>query len=169
MNPVKALSAAAPGPALVIIGKWLNLFSTTIVAYPEWQADATNLALAIGTVFAIALPFAVGDVDKARVRIFGALCLLIMFVFVMICLFIWFHLGPPDPGQTRVNVPLWHDIWELVYISAMVLLIVAITLLTLSIDDRHNVLFWFIAAIAIFVVVVVIVLGIVHFSPTGTA
>ena len=168
MNPLKALSAATPGPAVVIIGKWLNLFSGTIIAYPEWQVDATNLAIAVGAVVAIALPFTMENIAKTRLRTLGIILLSLMFVLVVICVAIWFHLGPPDPGQVRANVPLWHDIWELSYVSAMICLIGSVTLLTLSIDERHRILFWVVTGIAIIVVVIGIVVGIVRFMSGGT-
>jgi hypothetical protein len=168
VNPLKAISAATPGPALVIIGKWLNLFSGTIIAYPEWQVDATNLALAVGAVVAVVLPFAMVNTDKAKLRRLGIVFLSLMFVLVVICVAIWFHLGPLDSGQARVNVPVWHDIWELSYILAMIFLIGSVTSLTLSIDERHTALFWIITGIAITVVVIGILFSIIHFAPGRT-
>jgi DMSO reductase anchor subunit len=169
VNPLKALSAATPGPALVIIGKWLKLFSGTIIAYPEWQIDATNLALAVGAVVAIVLPFTMDNTDKARLRALGIMFLSLMFVLVAICVAIWFHLGPPDPGQAKVNVPMWHDIWELSYILAMICLIGSVTFLMLSVDERHRAFFWIVTGIAIVVVIVGILFSIARFPPGRTA
>jgi hypothetical protein len=165
VSALRAFSTAAPGPAVVMIGKWLKLFSDTIIAYPEWQIDATNLALAVGVVAAIVLPFTMEKMDKRILKGFGICLLSLTFILIVICVAIWFHLGPPESDQARVNVASWHDIWELCYVLAMICLIVSVTFLTMSIDEKHNILFWIVTVIAIIILVVGIVFSIVHFVP----
>ena len=54
---IKKIAAIVPGPAVVFIGKWFELFSSTPLGYPEWQHDAENIALLISAFITIVLCF----------------------------------------------------------------------------------------------------------------
>lgn len=140
---IKKIAAIVPGPAVVFIGKWFELFSSTPLGYPQWQHDAENIALLISAfirAFVRTYSGRIRDDLNPPDR----------------CLWIRHRLGTPEPSIS--DVTWWQDIWEYVYIAAMVSLVATITVGGLYEGEAHPVVFWTILAI-----IVAILIGIAVF------
>jgi hypothetical protein len=77
-------------------------------------------------------------------------------ILLIACLWIRHRLGTPEPSIS--DVTWWQDIWEYVYIAAMISLVATITVGGLYEGEAHPVVFWTILAI-----IVAILIGIAVF------
>jgi TRAP-type C4-dicarboxylate transport system permease large subunit len=150
---IKKVAAIVPGPAVVFIGKWFELFSSTPLGYPQWQHDAENIALLIGAFIAIVLCLILKSSPKRLLFAFALAGLVLTLVAVAVCLWIRHHLGTPTTSISDVR--WWQDIWEYFYIAAMVLLVATITLAGLYEGEAHPWVFW-----AVFAIIAAILVGI---------
>jgi hypothetical protein len=143
---LKAIAAAVPGPAVVFVGKWLELFSVTHIANPEWEDGATRIAVGVGAFIAVILSLVLNGVNVNRDRLvvitlvgFG-----LTLVFLAGCWGIWYYLGPPNPGELDSYRPVWQDRWQTAYVFGMIFLITSISTGVLSQRDERPLLFWFV-------------------------
>jgi hypothetical protein len=157
MKALKAVAAVTPAPALVIVGKWLALFSATRLAHPEWQESADAIALGVGAFVAVFLCIGLADARKEMVRRWAWVGFVLTLLALAGCWGIWFYLGPPRAGERAPDPVFWRDLWQTLYIAAMVLLIATISLGALSLEQDKPGWFWTIAAVATIVLLVALV------------
>jgi MFS family permease len=149
MSRLKAVAAAVPGPAVVIVGKWLDLFSQTPIANPEWEDGATKFALAVGAFVATVLCLVSRDINRNRLIILTLVGFGLTLVCLAVCWGIWFHLGPPKFGERAKDSTGWQDLWETFYIAGMILLITTISAGSLAQRDEWPVVFWIVVGISL--------------------
>lgn len=150
---MKKIAAIVPGPAVAFIGQWFDLFLNSPLTYPQWQNDAAKIALGIGAFVAIVSCLILKSAPKGLLLGLTLGGLALTLILLGGCLWIHFHLGPPTPSIPDVR--WWQDIWEYVYIAAMVFLVATITFGGLYVGEERPILFWI-----IFAVIVVIILAI---------
>jgi hypothetical protein len=149
MKAFKAISAIVPGPAVLFVTQWLNLFSVTNLTSPEWQTSAERLSLAVGSFVAVILSILLRDAQKPRLKVWAWIGFVLTLVCVGACWGIWFYLGPPGPGQRGPAEPgRWRDVWEGVFVLAMVLLVATISLAALSLEERSK-WFWILVIVSV--------------------
>jgi hypothetical protein len=154
MKTPKALSAALPGPAVLFVGEWLDLFTEVGLASPEWQVGAHKAALAIGAFVSVALSMLLRDSDVRLLKRSGWALFGLTIAALLGCWAIWFHLGPPPPGGlATANPAWWRDIWRVVYVVAMVLLVTTLTVASLTLEKKNSAVFWVVAAVSALLVV----------------
>jgi hypothetical protein len=151
---IKKIAAIVPGPAVVFIGKWFELFSSTPLGYPQWQHDAENIALLISAFIAIVLCLILRSAPRGLLLGLTLAGLVLTLIFLVACLWIRHRLGIPEPSISDVR--WWQDIWEYVYIAAMVFLVATITVGGLYEGEARPWVFWI-----IFASIVAILVGIV--------
>jgi hypothetical protein len=134
----KTIGTVVPGPAVLLAGKWINLFSATHLTYPDWQEGADLIALAIAAVVAVVLSIALKDASKALIWI----GLVLVLAGLATCWSIWFHLGTP---MQAVDASWFQNVWQGVYIVTMVVLVATITVSALSLRKDKPKAFWMLA------------------------
>jgi hypothetical protein len=82
MRAFKAIAAIVPGPAVLFVTQWLNLFAATNLTSPEWQTSAEQLSIAGGSFVAVTLSILLRDAQKARLKLWAW----IGFVLTLACL-----------------------------------------------------------------------------------
>ncbi len=158
MKALKTIVAIIPGPALVYVGQWINLLSSTVLAHPVWQVAADRFALGFGTILTLFVSIGWADAPKEVLkRRFYVGCGIVI-VGVIICWVIWLNLGPPPPGAVAPNPTWWQGVWETVYVFTQSILVATISIGALSIREDKPWLFWFKAIIAVLLAVLVIYL-----------
>jgi hypothetical protein len=151
---IKKIAAIVPGPALFFIGKWLELFSGTHLTYPEWQNKADQIALAGGSVIAIVLCILLRAAPRGILYGFAWAGFALTFILLIACWLIWFHLGTPMPSNS--DVMWWQDVWEGIYIAAMLFLVATLTAAGLYEGETHPILFWILFALIVIIVLAII-------------
>lgn len=159
MKALKNVSAVVPGLALVFVGKWLELFSTTRLTHPEWQPWADEIALGAGAFVAVFLCIGMGGVPKRKLRFWSWICFTLTLLFLAGCWFVRMNLGPPRPGEIAPDPIFWQGVWQTLYILAMILLIATLTLAALTLKQDKPVWFW----VAVCLGAAILVVGIVGF------
>lgn len=146
----KTIGSVVPGPAVLLAGKWINLFSATHLTYPDWQEDADRIAIGAAAVVAVALAIALKDTSKAILKALVWVGLALVLAGLVICWLIWFHLGKPMQPEDA----LWfQNMWEGIYITTMVTLVATITVGALSLREDKPKTFWTIAIISALIVI----------------
>jgi hypothetical protein len=141
MRAFKAIAAIVPGPAVLFVTQWLNLFAATNLTSPEWQTSAEQLSIAGGSFVAVTLSILLRDAQKARLKLWAWIGFVLTLACLGACWGIWFHLGPPGPGQRAPFEPgSWRDVWEGIFVLAMILLVATISVAALSLEERSK---WF--------------------------
>jgi hypothetical protein len=159
MKALKTVSAVVPSLALVFVGKWLELFSTTRLAHPEWQQSAYEIALGAGAFVAVFLCISMEGAPKRKLRFWSWIGFALTLFFLAGCWLVRLYLGPPRPGEIAPDPILWQGVWQTLYILAMILLIATLTLAALTLKRDKPVWFW----VAVVVGALILVLGIVGF------
>jgi phosphate/sulfate permease len=144
---LKKIAAIVPGPAVVFIGKWFELFSSTSLTYPQWQHDAENIALGIGAFIAIVLCLVLKSAPKELLLGLTLTGLVLTLIFLVACLWIYHRLGTPEPSISDVR--WWQDIWKYAFIAAMVFLVATLTVGGLYEGEAHPWIFWIIFAVIV--------------------
>ena len=156
MKPLKSIIAIVPGPALVFVGQWINLLSSTVIADPGWQVAADQIALGLGAILTIFISIGWADLPKEKLKSrFFAGCAAVV-IGVAICWCIWLYLGPPAPGTVAPNPTWWQGLWETMYVLTQIALVATISIGALSIKEDKPGLFWFIVVAAVLVAAVVV-------------
>jgi hypothetical protein len=153
MKPWKAIASAVPAPVALWADRWLDLFSSTHLAYPEWQIDAQNTALAIGTPVALIICFALSHWSRTRLTALALAGLFVTLLSLVGCWLIWFYLGKAMPASDAI---FWQDLWKGLYIFAMISLLTTISVGALSVKVKTNKAFWIIVALVLAVAIIVI-------------
>lgn len=152
MDIWKKISTVVPGPAILFVGTWLDLFSSTFLVYPNWQLEADRLSLALGALVSIVLSILLSGKTAETLRRLAWAGFVLALVFLGACAGIWFHLGSPLPPEA---VQWWHDVWRFVYILAMVSTVATITLAAMSLQSRAPKLYlWLFVVLAVVLVMV---------------
>jgi hypothetical protein len=159
MKALKTVAAVVPGLALVFVGKWLALFSTTRLTHPEWQQLADEIALGAGAFVAMFLCIGMAGAPKRRLRLWSWIGFALTLLFLAGCWAVRLYLGPSRPGEIAPDPIFWQSVWQTLYILAMILLIATVTLGALTLKRDKPAWFWVIVVVgALF-----LVLGIVGF------
>jgi hypothetical protein len=156
MSVFKRIGAIVPGPSLTFAGKWINLFSATRLANPEWQPDADKIALGVGAVLTVYVALAWADLPKDTLRRRFAIGIVASVIGFVACWAIWFYLGPPTPGQKAPDPMPWQDIWYGVYILALAILAPSISVGALSIEEESWKRFWIIVGVCVLIAAAII-------------
>ncbi|WP_316178083.1 MULTISPECIES: hypothetical protein [unclassified Bradyrhizobium] len=159
MKALKAVSAVVPSLALVFVGKWLELFSTTRLTHPEWQLWVDDIALGAGAFVAMFLCIGMEGAPKKRMRFWSWIGFALTLLLLAGCWLVRLYLGPPRPGEIAPDPIFWQDVWQTLYILAMILLIATLTLAALTLKRDKPVWFW----VSVVVGALILVLGIVGF------
>jgi hypothetical protein len=142
MSALKKITAFVPGPALVYVGQWIDLLSSTVLANPVWQVAADKLALAAGAILTIFISIGWADTSKEiLLRRFYIGCCIVVAGFLT-CWAIWVHLRPPSPGEISPDSTWWQGVWETAYVFTQSILVCTISVGALSIRDDRSWLFW---------------------------
>ncbi len=153
MSAPKVIAAAVPGPAVLFVGEWLDLFTNAGLASPEWQVGAHSAALAIGAFVALVLSILLKSAGGRTLHALAWGLFILTVVALGACLAIRFHLRPPTPGGLAVTDPdFWRELWRLIYIVAMVLLVATVAVASLTLEKKSAVLFWILAALSLTIV-----------------
>jgi hypothetical protein len=156
MRNFKAIAAIIPGPALLFVGKWLDLFSRTHLTSPEWEDNAQQLALAVGAFVAVVLSIGLRNAGEVFLKALTWVGFWLTLAGLSACWGIWFYLGPPSPGQhAPANPPMWRDVWYALFVTAMVLLVATITVAGLSVEKKNSRWFWILVAVAVLVLIAI--------------
>ncbi len=142
----KTIGTVVPGPAVLLAGKWIDLFSATHLTYPDWQEGADLIALAVAGVVAVVLSIALKDTSKALLKALIWIGLILVLAGLATCWAIWFHLGTP---MQPVDASWFQNVWQGVYIVTMVVLVATITVSALSLREDKPKAFWTLALGAI--------------------
>jgi hypothetical protein len=148
----KTIGTVVPGPAVLLAGKWIDLFSATHLTYPNWQEDADLIALAVSAVVAVILSIALKDSSKALLKTLIWIGLVLVLAGLATCWAIWFHLGTP---MQPVDASWFQNVWQGVYIVTMVVLVATITVSALSLREDKPKAFWTLALGAIVLLAIV--------------
>lgn len=141
-----------PGPFVLWVGKWLDLFSRSNLTYPGWQSEAQNTALALGAVAAILTGLIFGKATQSRLRMLTIVGTVITFIFIASCWLIWHLLGKGMPPSQAKSL---QDLWEGVYIASMVLLVVTITMGALSLGQTKRKMTWIMVSLIVFAILLI--------------
>ena len=156
MKALKTIVAFVPGPALIFVGQWINLLSSTSLANPVWQTAADKIALGVGAILTLFVSIGWVDTPKEVLkRRFFIGCALVLAGSSCAGLF-RLRLGPPSPGTKSPNRTRWQDAWETFYIASLSLLAATISVGALSKDKPSR--FWLKAVLAIGLAALVIYL-----------
>jgi hypothetical protein len=158
----KTIASIVPGPAVVWVGKWLDLFSRTHLTYPEWQDDAQNTAAAVGTFVAIIICLTLNGVRRTLLKWMTLLGSIATLSLLAACWTLWFQLGKAMPAA---EVMLRQDIWKGLYITAMVMMVATISVGALSLREESSKIFWVVVGVAALLIVVIVVTVLVLFRP----
>jgi hypothetical protein len=142
MRAFKAIAAVAPGPAVLFISKWLDAFSRTPLVNPEWRIAADQIALAVGAFVAIFICLVLKDSPTGVLKVLAWVGFTLTISLLVACWLIWIHLGPPEFGERQADSPWWQDLWETLYVGAMILLVGTISVVALSLKDEKPKWFW---------------------------
>lgn len=151
MKVWKTIATVIPGPAVLFIGKWLDLFSETHLTYPNWQLGAERIAIGASAVVAILLSILLSGVSKEALKGWTWAGFALTILGLAGCWGIWFHLGPSMPAADAV---WWQDVWQGLYIVTMVLLVATVTLAAMTLQEDKPKTFWW-----IFVAIIVALLA----------
>jgi hypothetical protein len=150
MKDLKTVFSILPGPAVLFVTKWLNLFLYTPLVYPNWQKNAENISLAIGSFAAIALCLVYRNAPSKKLVQIGKYLLLATAVGIAICLGLWFILG--RAFSNPIAQPL-QDSWFICFVATMTLMVATISIGSLSIRDKRPSRFWPVVVVAALILV----------------
>jgi hypothetical protein len=155
VKALKTVAAVVPGPAVVFVGRWLTLFSATRLVYPEWQQSADAISLGVGAFVAVFLSISMARVRKTLLRRWCWAGFALTLLLLAGCWAVRLHLGPTRPGETAPDPVFWQDVWQTLYILAMILLIATITLGALTLKEDRPGWFWVIVIGALIAILAV--------------
>jgi hypothetical protein len=141
------LRAFVPGQIVAVGAQWIGLFSGTHLTYPQWEANASNLALAIGSALAAIASLLLKGWPKPRLAIATSSVAAIFVIGVCLCLYHYHLLGREMSPEHASDL---QDQWEFIFIATMVSLILAITIGAIFVEQdasRGWRVFWSVCAV----------------------
>src|SRR5690349_8367095 len=145
MRAFKSVVSVLPGPMVLFVTKWLDLFLfIPVFVHPHWQTSAQNASLGLGSLVAVVLcllhrkPETADDENlRRRSRQFLYLTLAGFFL----CWLCHFVINRPFfvPAASEIQ-----DVWFLFFVATMTLMVAAITFAVLSRREERSGWFWWI-------------------------
>jgi hypothetical protein len=132
---LKNIVQVVPAPLVIWVTQWLDLFSLSVFTYPGWRIQAQNTAAALGVVAAIAIALTLKGARVSFLRRSAIFSLVIAVGILAACWYIWVRLGNAMSAQ---DAKWLQDVWEGLYILAMVLIVATISMGLLSIKRRKR-------------------------------
>jgi predicted membrane channel-forming protein YqfA (hemolysin III family) len=120
----RTLGRWVPGPAILLFGQWLGLFSETHLTYPDWEDGASKIALGLSAFIAAVLLALLDGTSKPKLRRVTWLLFALTLIGFAVCWVFWHMLGEPMP-QAKARV--LQASWEVAYVITMLLLVSTIT------------------------------------------
>jgi hypothetical protein len=111
----------------------------------------------VGAFVAIVLSITLKEAPKGTLKILAWIGFALTIGCLAACWLVWLHLGPPEPGKQAPESPWWQDVWETLYISAMILLVATISVTALSLKEDKPTWFWVLVAVPVLALIVVAV------------
>src|ERR1700743_1830015 len=120
MDRLKAFAAVLPGLVVASISRWLDLFVSTRLAYPNWGIEAQEISLGVGALAATVICFV--DADKSQNEVLSRARKLFVLTIVGIaaCYCFYLLLGQ---GFVTAFAKLLQDLWFGCFILTMSLMI----------------------------------------------
>jgi hypothetical protein len=156
MGFLRRILRVVPGPAFVYAQSWVALFEKTHFANPAWRISAENEGLALGTIIMVVLAVLANDRLSRVLRVVAFASLVLTVALFAFCRYIYFHLGPPEPGTRGVDSTWWNEIWSPIYTAANVSAIVTISTAALSPGEERPRLGLWVAAASVFTLLICI-------------
>jgi hypothetical protein len=132
MSALKRIVRVVPGPAVTYAQSWTSLFANTHFANPEWRISAENDGVVLGAIIMVVAALLSGDRPSRVLKVVAECLFGLTLLLLASCRFIYFLLGPPEPGAHGLNATWWNEVWSALYTAAIVSLIATISLAVLS-------------------------------------
>jgi len=136
MGALKRIIRVVPGPAVAYAQSWVSLLASTHFANPEWSVSAENDGVALGAIIMVGTALISTDQPSRLLKIVARCLFGITLLLFVSCRFMYFLLGPPEPGTHALNATRWNEVWSLLYTAAIVSLIATISLAVLSEGEK---------------------------------
>jgi hypothetical protein len=155
MKALKTIVSVIPGPALVFVGQWMKMLSSTSLANPVWQNAADKIALGLGAILTVFIAIGWADAGKEDLKYYFRVGCGVVIAGLAICWGTWLALGPPTPGTKSLDSTWWQGFWETVYVVTQATLVGTISVGALSIKEEKPWLFWVKLIVAVSLVLLV--------------
>jgi hypothetical protein len=144
MGALKRIIRVIPGPAVTYAQSWTSLFAETHFANPEWRISAENEGVVLGAIIMVVAALLSTDKPSRFLKIVAGCLFGITVLLLASCRFIYFLLGPPEPGAHTLNATWWNEVWSMLYTAAIVSLIATISFAVLSEGEKKSRVWWFV-------------------------
>jgi cytochrome bd-type quinol oxidase subunit 2 len=151
---IKKAGSFVPGSALVLFGKWINLFSGIYMTNPLWERRASTAALAFGAVLSLGSIYLYSDDDKPELRIYAVRSLKVFLSTALLCYASFFFVSSVRGFDTIGNI-----IWFVAFVVSMVSLCLFLTFLAMREEKTSKIIF------AICIIVLLTLVVALVFSP----
>jgi hypothetical protein len=152
MNAFKVVAACVPGPIVLWLNAWLDLFSGTALSHPKWEHEAHLWAAAIGSFVSLVVVLFLRRTAQKRLKILGMIAFAVALLAFAFCAKYWLLLGEGMEASRALQL---QDRWEIAFVLGMTSVSATVTLGAMYARERNkNFAAWIIG----FLVLVVIAL-----------
>ena len=152
MNLFKVVAACVPGPIVLWLNAWLDLFSGIALSLPKWEHEAHLWAAALGSLSSLVVVLFLRSTAKKRLRILGITAFAVALLAFACGVRYWLLLGEPMEASHALQL---QDRWEIAFVVGMTSVSATVTLGALYAREQNK---RFAAWIIGFLVLVVIAL-----------
>ncbi|MFA6266522.1 MAG: hypothetical protein WC670_12540 [Pseudolabrys sp.] len=150
---LRLFASFIPGPAIIFVTEWLNLYTHTVLVYPEWQKSAEAVSLGLGVIVAVVIGVAKKGAQWSELRAWTISLFWFTLAGIITCLIIWFVLGRSFSTEIA---SLLQDCWFIVFIATMAFMSATITVAALALSEsKPNIFRWIVAGLMIVVLLIV--------------
>jgi hypothetical protein len=154
MNLFKVVGACIPGPIVLWLNAWLDLFSGTALTHPKWEHEAHLWAAAIGSFVSLVVVLFLRRTAQKRLRVLGIIAFAVTLIAFAVCTRYWLLLGEPMEATRALQL---QDRWEIAFVVAMASVSGTVTLGAMyARDQTKNFAAWIIAFLILVVIALII-------------
>jgi hypothetical protein len=153
MNLFKLVAACVPGPIVLWLNAWLDLFSGTALSHPKWEHGAHLWAAAIGSFVSMVIVLFLRRTAQKHLKVLGIIAFAVALLSFAGCVRYWLLLGQPMEASRALQL---QDRWEIAFVVGMTSVSATVTLGAMYAREKNKKLAMWIIGFLVLVVIALI-------------